>query len=79
MNKRFQPMSQVQGARPPVEVQVDLTNADQVKCLDCGSEHFIQVLRLYKVSALASPIGKELLAHQPAFICRTCNKELTLG
>lgn len=55
------------------QINIDLNKASKVKC-ECGSEHFVQAISLYKVSALLSPTGAEILVQQPVYICYECKK-----
>jgi len=59
--------------RPGQQIQVDLKNATPEIC-ECGCKYFMPVMTLHRVSALVSPIGKELVAQQPALICLACKK-----
>jgi len=53
------------------QIQVDLTNATPRLC-ECGCKYFVPVMTVFTVSALVSPIGKELTAQQPVLICLEC-------
>lgn len=57
---------------PNTPIQVDLKNATQKNC-PCGCPYFMQVAMVYTVSALISPTGQELTAHQPALVCIECH------
>ena len=56
-------------------VNIDLKNATQLKC-DCGSEHFTGAFKLFKVSALASPTGQEIVVPMAVFLCHQCGEIL---
>ncbi len=58
--------------RPGEKIQVDLKNSTPKLCQKCGGRYFQQVFVLLSVSALVSPIGKEMVASQPVFICLEC-------
>ena len=45
--------------KQPQQVQVDLKQADTIKCKSCGNYLFIQSFVLKKLSSLVSPTGKE--------------------
>ena len=57
------------------QIQVDLTNATPRLC-ECGCKHFVPVMTVFTVSALMSPIGKELTAQVPALLCKDCGTVL---
>ena len=55
------------------EPKIDLSQAEDIVCENCGSDRFIQVFTLKRISALLSPIGKELIYPFPAlFECQDC-------
>jgi hypothetical protein len=58
-----------------MQFQVDLKDAVPKLC-ECGSEFFVPVLKLFTVSALVSPLGKETIAQVPALVCFRCKVEL---
>jgi hypothetical protein len=60
------------------QIQVDLTNATPKVC-ECGCPYFIPAVQVYTVSAIVSPIGKELTAQQPVLVCMQCHKPLVIG
>ena len=61
--------------KPGEQINVDLKNATKIKC-PCGCEYFTTAVTLYKVSALVSPTGQELIAQQPVLICNGCKEVL---
>lgn len=61
--------------RPGEQIQVDIKNAAKQVC-SCGCSFFIPAISLYKVSALVSPTGQELIAQQPAMVCLRCHMPL---
>jgi hypothetical protein len=64
--------------KPGEQIQVDLTNATPKVC-ECGCKYFIPVVHVFTVSALVSPIGKELTVQQPVLICMDCKVVLKLA
>lgn len=59
-------------------MNVDLTNALDVVCEECGCKTFREVAFIKKVSALVSPTGKEAVVPVGTFSCAACghvNKE----
>ena len=56
---------------PGTPIQVDLKNATKQQC-ECGNDTFIPAIQVYKVSALISPTGQELIANQQVVICTKC-------
>ncbi|HUT43218.1 MAG TPA: hypothetical protein VMW95_02685 [Desulfobacterales bacterium] len=67
---------QFNALKPGQQVQVDLKNATQRVCDECGCKYFQPAVMIYTVSALVSPTGQELMAQQPALICLECRKPL---
>jgi len=61
--------------QPGQQMQVDLKDAVPVKC-ECGGKYFTQAIQVYKISALLSPNGQELIAQQPCLICLDCKEVL---
>lgn len=56
----------------PPQVNVDLSNAEDITCERCGNYTFEQVALMKKVSALISPTGKEGVVPIPVFACAAC-------
>ena len=74
--KRFRDQGiQFKQLQPGQQIQVDLKNATPKTC-ECGCKYFIPVVMVFTVSALLSPIGKELTAQQPCLVCMECKKLL---
>jgi DNA-directed RNA polymerase subunit RPC12/RpoP len=62
----------------PKQVNVDISQADDVKCDECGHDVFVPVFHIKKVSAIMSPNGQEIIAPVQVFGCNKCghvNKE----
>lgn len=59
------------------QIKIDFNNAIQEKC-ECGSEYFDQVNTIFRISALVSPTGQELIVQQPVLICANCKKRFNL-
>ena len=55
------------------QIQVDLKNATKQTCI-CGCDSFIPAINIFKVSAIISPTGQELIANQQIVICSNCKK-----
>ncbi len=60
-----------------IQVNVDLDKATPKVC-ECGCQLFIPAVQVFTVSAILSPIGKELTAQQPVLVCLECRKPLEL-
>lgn len=45
---------------------------EAVACKQCGNAAFDQYYRLYKISALKSPTGKQQIYNVPIFVCANC-------
>lgn len=62
-------LTPTQGGRP----NIDLSNALDVVCEQCGSKQFKEVALIKRVSALISPTGKEAVVPVGTFACASCN------
>jgi len=63
---------------PQQQVQVDLKDADTMKCQSCENTIFIQGYVVKKISAIVSPTGKEVIAPIQVFNCGNCGEMLPL-
>ena len=63
---------------PQKQVQVDLKDADTMKCQKCENSIFIQGYVIKKISAIVSPTGKEVIAPIQVFNCGNCGDMLPL-
>ena len=60
--------------KPQSNVQVDLREADTIKCDDCGNYLFITSHILKRLSAIVSPTGEEALIPVQVYSCGDCGK-----
>ena len=60
--------------KQPQQVQVDLKQADTIKCKSCNNYLYIQSFVLKKLSALVSPTGQETMIPVQVFSCGNCGK-----
>jgi len=60
--------------RPKAQVQVDLRDADTIKCGDCNNYLFITSFILKRLSAIVSPNGQEALIPVQVYSCGNCGK-----
>ena len=63
---------------PQQQVQIDLSDADTMKCKKCENSIFIQGYVIKKISAIVSPTGKEVIAPIQVFNCGNCGEMLPL-
>ena len=63
---------------PQQQVQVDLKDADTMKCQSCGNSIFIQGYVIKRISAIVSPTGEEVIAPIQVFNCGNCGEILPL-
>jgi|TARA_Y100000817_G_scaffold289899_1_gene260200 predicted nucleic acid-binding Zn ribbon protein len=56
------------------QVQVDLRDAETIKCEDCNNYLWIQSFVLKRLSALVSPSGQEALVPIQVYSCGNCGK-----
>ena len=61
------------------QVQVDLKNAETMKCAQCGNSIFIQGYVIKKISAIVSPTVKAVIAPVQVFNCGSCGELLPLS
>ena len=60
--------------KPQAKVQVDVREADTIKCSDCGNHLFITSFILKRLSAIVSPSGEEALVPVQVYSCGDCGK-----
>jgi uncharacterized Zn finger protein len=53
-------------------MNLDLENAQDVVCENCGNYTFQEVVLMKRVSAIVSPTGKEAIVPIPTFACNAC-------
>ena len=58
--------------KPQTKVQVDLRDAETIKCSGCGNYLFITSFILKKLSAIVSPNGQEALIPVQVYSCGNC-------
>ena len=73
MNQGFRPA--MKAIQPGDTIPIDLKNATPKEC-PCGSKYFISAFLAFTVSALASPVGKEMVVQTPVLVCLECKKPL---
>lgn len=54
------------------QINVDLSNAQDIVCDNCGNYTFNEVVLMKRISALVSPTGKEAVVPIPTFACNAC-------
>ena len=64
---------------PKQQVKIDLSDADTMKCQECGNSIFIQGYVIKKISAIVSPTGEEVIAQIQVFNCGNCGTMLPLS
>ena len=57
---------------PQPNVQVDLSQAETIKCEKCGNYSFIQSFFLKRLSPVMSPTGQETLIPVQVYSCGNC-------
>jgi len=67
MNRRNQPPQQ-----PTAQVNVDISQAEDITCENCGNYTFNEVALMKRLSPLLSPTGKEAIIPIPTFACNAC-------
>ena len=61
-------------ATPPQsqQVNIDLNQASDIACSNCGNKFFHEVTFFKKISALLSPTGQEGIIPIPTYACLEC-------
>lgn len=60
-------------SRPQMpQVNIDLSQAEDITCENCGNYTFQEVVLMKRLSSLISPTGKEALVPIPVFACNAC-------
>lgn len=64
----------MQNQNKPIQqkVNIDLSQATTMTCVECGSEQFKMEYLIKKVSALLSPTGDEMVIPMQVFSCSKC-------
>ena len=60
--------------KPQAQVQVDIRDAETIKCNDCNNYLFITSFVLKRLSAIVSPTGQEALIPVQVYSCGNCGK-----
>jgi uncharacterized Zn finger protein len=62
------------GQMPPQQKQmtVDINQASDIECSNCGNKFFHEVTFFKKLSALLSPTGQEAIIPIPTYACLEC-------
>ncbi len=68
--KPMKPLKKPQSA----QVQVDLRDAETIKCSDCNNYLFITSFILKRLSAIVSPNGQEALIPVQVYSCGNCGQ-----
>mgnify|MGYP003127462303 FL=1 len=53
-------------------INLDLSNVDNIKCEECENETFVPAFVIKQISALMSPTGKETMVPIQLFKCSKC-------
>jgi hypothetical protein len=57
---------------PTQQLNVDLSQAQDINCENCGNYTFSEVVLMKRLSALLSPTGKDAIIPIPTFACNAC-------
>lgn len=55
-----------------MNIELNLNDAADILCTECDSLHFTPVVRLKKISAIASPSGEEMIVPIQLWECTNC-------
>ena len=64
---------------PKQQQQVDLSQAETMKCESCQNSLFIESYVLKRISALISPTGQEGVVPIQVFACGSCGELKNIG
>ena len=56
------------------QIQVDLKDAETIKCEDCDNSVFIPAFFIKRLSPIVSPTGQEALIPIQVYSCGNCGK-----
>jgi uncharacterized Zn finger protein len=54
------------------QINIDLSQAEDITCENCGNYTFQEVALMKRLSPLISPTGKEAVVPIPTFACNAC-------
>jgi uncharacterized Zn finger protein len=61
------------GNMAPPQLDIDISQADDVACERCGNYTFEQIVLMKRLSAIMSPTGKEVVVPVgPVYACNAC-------
>ena len=60
--------------QPQTQVQVDLKDAETMKCDECGNSVFIPAYFIKRLSPIVSPTGQEAIVPIQVYSCCNCGK-----
>ena len=55
------------------QMNIDIKDAEDIKCEECKNVYFTPVVMIKKLSALISPTGQEIMAPVQLFQCSVCS------
>lgn len=58
--------------KDPQRVSIDINQASDIACSNCGNKFFHEVTFFKKISALLSPTGQEGIIPIPTYACLSC-------
>jgi len=58
--------------KPNQRINIDLKNAEDIKCDECENTYFTPTFMIKRLSALISPTGQEIMAPVQLFQCSKC-------
>lgn len=58
------------------QINVDISQAEDVLCPQCGQPYFMEGMRIKKLSRFLSPTGKEEMINMQVLLCMSCGFEL---
>lgn len=70
MSRRSKPPQM--GQPQQQQINVDLSQAQDIVCENCGNYTFNEVVLMKKLSALVSPTGQDAVVPIPTFACNAC-------
>ncbi|MCK9430138.1 MAG: hypothetical protein M0R17_09060 [Candidatus Omnitrophica bacterium] len=56
----------------PMNININLKDAVDIVCEECGNKYFTDAMQIKKLSALLSPNGQDSLIPIQVFICTKC-------
>jgi 5-methylcytosine-specific restriction endonuclease McrA len=69
-------MAQILGGQQPQQPKIDLSQAQDLNCLHCGGEYFINAVMVKKISKFVTGTANDAVLPVDVLLCGNCGKPL---